>query len=155
MLMKQLIKEWRSFLKETMPVHHRIILNEIVELTEAELDKHIFPLSDEELEQIKTWGGLSDDKPRFLGSGTMGVAWQVGDKVLKLTSDNAEAEAALNVQEKSNPHVYEIYKVGKRVFLFDNLHNNEYLIKNIIDICDKGSKFIPCLHYNHFHILIK
>jgi len=131
MLMKQLIKEWRSFLKETMPVHHRVVLNEIVELTEAELDKHVFPLSDEELKQIRVWGGLNDDKPRFLGSGTMGVAWQVGDKVLKLTSDNAEAEAAINIEGKSNPHVYEIYKVGKR-----NSHFTEEPNRKFIVICE-------------------
>ena len=46
-----------------------------------------------------------------------------------------------------------IYKVGDRVFLFDNLNNiDENLVKNIININDKGSKFIPCLHFNHFHI---
>jgi serine/threonine protein kinase len=128
MSMKQLIKEWKSFLKETVPVHHRVVLNEVVELTESELDKHVFPLSDEELEQIRAWGGLSGDRPRFLGSGTMGVAWQVGDKVLKLTSDNAEAEAAINVQGKSNPHVYEIYNVGKRNDRFREELNRKFVI---------------------------
>ena len=47
----------------------------------------------------------------------------------------------------------QIYKVGNRVFLFDSLNNNSNsLINDIIKINDKGSKFIPCFHFNHFHI---
>ena len=26
------------------------------------------------------------------------------------------------------------------------------IVKDIININDKGSKFIPCIHFNHFHI---
>lgn len=45
-----------------------------------------------------------------------------------------------------------IYKVGQRVFLIDNFNINSNILYDLINILDKGSKFIPCLHFNHFHI---
>ena len=128
--MKQLMTEWRSFLKESVIMHPRIVLNEIMDLSEVDLssDKYKFPLTDEELSLIKSWGDLSDDYPTFLGSGTMGVAWKVGDKVLKITSDHAEAEAALCIEGKQNPHVYEVYKVGKRSPQFLEEPDRKYII---------------------------
>ena len=53
----------------------------------------------------------------------------------------------MNIKSDKN-----IYKVGKRVFLYDKLDFDINLIKDIININDKGSKFIPCMHFNHFHI---
>ena len=130
MSMKQLMTEWRSFLKESVVTHPRIVLNEIMDLSEAELasDKYKFTLSDEELSIIKEWGDLDDEYPTFLGSGTMGFAWKVGDKVLKITSDFAEAEAAMCVEGKQNDHVYEVYKVGKRSPQFTEEPNRRYVV---------------------------
>ncbi len=53
----------------------------------------------------------------------------------------------LNIKSDRN-----IYKVGKRVFLYDKLNFDDNFIIDIININDKGSKFIPCMHFNHFHI---
>lgn len=130
MSMKQLMTEWRSFLKESVVTHPRIVLNEIMDLSEADLasDKYKFTLSDEELSIIKRWGDLDDEQPTFLGSGTMGFAWKVGDKVLKITSDFAEAEAAMCVEGKQNDHVYEVYKVGKRSPQFSEEPNRRFVV---------------------------
>ena len=68
--MKILLEKWRSHVSESK-THKRIVVNELVELTEEELRN--FPLSDEELEKIKRWAGFQED-PLFLGSGTMGAA---------------------------------------------------------------------------------
>jgi hypothetical protein len=88
--MKLLMENWRKFVKERR--HYRLIVNEITQLTEEQLRE--FPLSDEELEKIKEWGELAGD-PSFLGSGTMGSAYLFDDgKVLKITSDFKEAQAA-------------------------------------------------------------
>ncbi len=53
----------------------------------------------------------------------------------------------MNIKSDKN-----IYKVGKRVFLYDKLDFDINLIKDIININDKGSKFIPCMHFNNFLI---
>jgi len=53
----------------------------------------------------------------------------------------------LNIKSDRN-----IYKVGKRVFLYDKLNFDVNFIMDIININDKGSKFIPCMHFTHFHI---
>jgi hypothetical protein len=45
-----------------------------------------------------------------------------------------------------------IYKVGERVFQIGELNYNCLFIKCIISLLDRGSKFVPCLHFNHFHI---
>ncbi len=125
MSMKQLMTEWRSYLKESIVKYPRVVLNEVVELTEAEMVQ--FPLSQEEFEEIKEWAGI-DGEPKFLGSGTMGFAWQVGDKVLKLTSDYAEADAAIKVQDQTHPNVYEVYKVGKRKEAYKEEPNRRLVI---------------------------
>ena len=42
--------------------------------------------------------------------------------------------------------------MGERVFQIGELNFNLFFITNIIKILDKGSKFVPCLHFNHYHI---
>lgn len=125
MSMKKLMTEWRSYLRDSVIKYPRVVLNEVVELTEAEMDQ--FPLSQEELEEIKAWAGL-EGEPRFLGSGTMGFAWLVGDKVLKITSDFAEASAAMNVVGQSHPNVYQVYNVGKRNAKFKEEPDRRFII---------------------------
>jgi len=50
-----------------------------------------------------------------LGTGTMGSAYLFDDnKVLKITSDAAEAKAAKLIEDKDHPNVYKILKVGRR-----------------------------------------
>ena len=104
------MENWRRFVKEQR--HYRLIVNEITELTEEQLKE--FPLSEEELDRIKEWGGLTGD-PSFLGSGTMGSAYLFDDnKVLKITSDFKEAQAAKLIEGDKHPNVYEILKVARR-----------------------------------------
>jgi serine/threonine protein kinase len=109
MNMKKIIKEWNSFVEKK--TYKRVILNELKILSEEEIMD--FPLSPEELEELRAWGDLQGE-PRLLGTGTMGRAYQFNDKVLKLTQDYDEANAAANIAGKKNPYVYEVYKVAKR-----------------------------------------
>lgn len=107
MQMKKIMNEWKKFTE--VRKYKRIILNELVEITQEELKN--FPLSQEELEILRRWGGL-EGEPHFLGSGTMGSAYQFNDKVLKITSDSAEANAAGLIKGLSHPNVYKIQEVG-------------------------------------------
>jgi len=109
MQMKKIMNEWKKFTE--VRIYKRIVLNELVEVTQEELKN--FPLSQEELEILRRWGGL-EGEPRFLGSGTMGSAYQFNDKVLKITSDSAEANAAGLIKGLSHPNVYKIQEVGLR-----------------------------------------
>ena len=93
------------------PVHRRVVLNEFRIITEAELGS--FPLSDQELIRIAEWGGL-EGNPVFLGSGTMGSAYQFGDRVLKITRDTDEAIAAANLIGYDHPNVYNVRGVARR-----------------------------------------
>lgn len=126
--MKLLFENWREYMKETV-VHRRIILNELTEIDEGQLKE--FPLSEEELTKIKAWGGLEGD-PLFLGSGTMGSAYQFGDLVLKITKDREEAMAAKAIEGKFHPNVYRVRKVAKRdrrdMEKAEKLSKNPYLI---------------------------
>ena len=108
--MKLLMENWRRFVEGQR--HYRLIVNEITQLTEEQLKE--FPLSDEELEKIKDWGDLTGE-PSFLGSGTMGSAYLFDDnKVLKITSDFKEAQAAKLIEGDQHPNVYEVLKVARR-----------------------------------------
>lgn len=126
MNMKKIMKEWKTFL-ENKKTYHRVVLNEVMELTEEDMEQHSFPLSDEEYEVIKQWAGLSG-YPKFLGSGTMGTAYVVDGKVLKLTRDSAEAQAAIKIVGKEHPNVYEVYNVGKRQRKFSEEKDSLYVI---------------------------
>ncbi len=109
MNMRTLMTEWKKFVE--VKKYKRIVLNELIELTEEEVKA--FPLSQEELDIIRRWGGL-EGEPHFLGSGTMGSAFRFNDKVLKVTADTAEVKAAANIIGFSHPNVYTIRKVGLR-----------------------------------------
>jgi len=109
--MKLLMENWRQFVEGQQP-HYRLVVNEITQLTEEQIRE--FPLSDEELDKIKEWGGLTGE-PSFLGSGTMGSAYVFDDgKVLKITSDFKEAQAAKLIEGEDHPNVYKILKVARR-----------------------------------------
>jgi serine/threonine protein kinase len=108
--MKEVLENWRKYVSETNKIR-RIKSNILTEITEEELRE--FPLSNEELVKIKRWAGLSGD-PLFLGSGTMGSAYQFGDEVLKVTKDFAEASAAQSIAGQDHANVYTIKKVGRR-----------------------------------------
>jgi len=109
--MKLLIENWRRFVEGQRP-HYRLVTNTLTELTEQQIKD--FPLSDEELARLKDWGKLIG-QPSFLGSGTMGSAYLFDDnKVLKITSDYKEAQAAKLIEGEDHPNVYKVYKVGRR-----------------------------------------
>ena len=106
--MKKLFENWRKYSEVK---HLRVISNELVPVTEQQLKD--FPLSEEELASIKDWGELEGD-PVLLGKGTMGEAFQFGEMVLKITSDQNEAQAAAAITGQRHPNVYYVEKVGRR-----------------------------------------
>jgi len=126
--MKLLLENWRRYMKETNS-YRRVVLNELVEITEEELRD--FPLSKEELNEIRKWAQL-EGEPLFLGSGTMGSAYQFGDLVLKITKDYAEASAAQTIAGQVHPNVYKIKKVARRFGMEgtgpEQLPNHPFLI---------------------------
>jgi len=108
--MKLLLENWREYMKETN-IYRRVVLNELTQLTERELKD--FPLSKEEMDKIRDWAQL-EGEPLFLGSGTMGNAYQFGDLVLKINKDQAEAFGARSIEGQHHPNVYSVKKVAKR-----------------------------------------
>ena len=110
--MDRIAEKWSRFL-ENQKGHYRLVVNELKQLSEEQLAE--FPLSSEELAKIKDWAGLDGD-PSFLGSGSMGSAYlfEKNNKVLKITSDIKEAQAAKLIEGKLHPNVYTILKVGRR-----------------------------------------
>ena len=115
--MKTLIENWRRFNLLSERINcldpdsgKRFIRCDLVEIQDSD---HTIPISPEELEEIKKWGGLSGE-PNFLGTGTKGSAYRFGDRVLKITSDSSEAKAAVRVAGESHPNVYNIYGVARR-----------------------------------------
>ncbi len=108
--MKLLFENWREYLEKN-GTPKRVVLNELVEVSEQQLKD--FPLSQEELAKLSKWGELKG-RPVFLGSGTMGKAYQFDKDVLKITKDYAEATAAKSIAGKVHPNVYKIKKVGRR-----------------------------------------
>jgi serine/threonine protein kinase len=123
MNMRKLMTEWKKFVE--VKKYKRVVLNELTELTEEEVKA--FPLSQEELDIVRHWGGL-EGEPLFLGSGTMGSAFQFGNKVLKITSDAAEANAATAIKGLKYPHVYTIHDVGLRQTRFKEMPNQRFMI---------------------------
>jgi hypothetical protein len=47
---------------------------------------------------------------------------------------------------------FEVNKVGERVFLIGTIDYDSSFIEKICKILDFGFKFIPCFHFNNFHI---
>lgn len=123
--MEKLLKEWNNYLKKEVKKHNRIVLNELAQLTEEEVAA--FPISTEELEIIKHWGGL-EGEPMFLGRGTMGSAFELNGKVLKITSDGDEASAAVKIAGQTHPNVYTILKVGQRQRRFTEMPQQRFVI---------------------------
>ena len=70
-------------------------------------------LPTDDMQKILAWAGLSGEG-EFIARGTMGPAYQFGDKILKLTKDASEASASTKMIGKEHPNVATIYKVGKR-----------------------------------------
>lgn len=115
--MKLILEKWRKFntLSERInsldpDTGKRFVYSELVEIKDED---HLIPISKEELDEIRGWGGLLGE-PNFLGSGTKGSAYRFGDRVLKITADSNEAKAAMNIAGKSHPNVYDIYGVARR-----------------------------------------
>ena len=125
MKMEKLLKEWGDYLKKEVKKHNRIVLNEMAQLSEEEVKQ--FPISAEEFEIIKRWGGL-DGEPLFLGRGTMGSAFELNGKVLKITSDGDEASAAAKIAGKTHPNVYTVHKVGQRQRQFTEMPHQRFVI---------------------------
>jgi len=115
--MKLLFENWRKY--QTMmerincldPDSGKRFINDVlVEVTEEHNETG---LSEEELNKIKNWAGLSGE-PSFLGRGSRGNAYLFGDKVLKITNDPSEVKAAAAIIGKEHPNVYKILAVGRR-----------------------------------------
>lgn len=91
----------------TLDSGKRFINNSLVEISE---EQRKIPLSSEALNVLKKWGDLHGD-PDFLGSGSKGSAYLFKNKVLKITSDETEAQATKKIAGKEHPNVYTVYKV--------------------------------------------
>lgn len=57
--------------------------------------------------------GIDTSKLKQLGVGTMGVAYDLGDKVLKVTKDAREAQASSIVAGKNIPNIVQVYDIWK------------------------------------------
>lgn len=57
--------------------------------------------------------GIDTAKLSKLGVGTMGVAYDLGDKVLKITKDVREAKASSIVAGKNIPNIVQVYDIWK------------------------------------------
>lgn len=63
---------------------------------------------------LARWAGFEHiSELEFLGSGTMGYAWKLGDSVLKLSVDRHEAVTSTVLLGRDLDHVIEIYDVGE------------------------------------------
>ena len=110
-----MFQKWRNYETaqkkiNTLKSGKRFISDNLVEITEQQREMRISP---EELQIIKAWGNLKGE-PDFLGSGSKGVTYKFGDKVLKLTRDSSEAQACAAIVGKTHPNVYDVYSVGLR-----------------------------------------
>ena len=111
--MKDLLKNWHNYSMlyervNTLDSGKRFVGNRLREITEED---SIIKISSEELERIKIWGGL-EGEPEFLGSGSQGIAYKFGNKVLKITSDTEEAMACILIAGADHPNVYDVHIVG-------------------------------------------
>ena len=55
--------------------------------------------------------GINVKKIKILGSGWNGVAFDIGDQVLKMTEDQSEAKASMHIKGKELKHIGNIYDV--------------------------------------------
>jgi len=94
--MKHLLKNWKSFLIES------------VKKDRFSIEKR---LSAEEIEGVSRWAEITGPF-EHLGTGTMGAAYLAGDKVLKITRDISEAKAATRIIGIEHPNIYKVFAVG-------------------------------------------
>jgi serine/threonine protein kinase len=149
--MIDLLKNWHNYSMlyervNTLDSGKRFVGNRLQEVTE---EYGIIKISPEELERIKIWGGLEGD-PEFLGSGSKGIAYKFGNKVLKITSDGQEAMACILIAGDDHPNVYNVHIVGRRKSedQKENLHNLPYvIIYEFLDYPTKAMADITGLMY--------
>ena len=129
--MKHLLKNWQNYSMlyervNTLDSGKRFVGNRLQEITE---EHSMIKISPEELERIKLWGGL-EGEGEFLGSGSMGIAYKFGNRVLKITSDVQEAIACALIVGNYHPNVYDVHIVGRRKpeDQRENLNNLPYVI---------------------------
>jgi predicted NUDIX family NTP pyrophosphohydrolase len=86
---------------------------------------------------------LNYDEPEYLGQGGYGVSFNIGDDiVLKLTSDEEEAQNAFFLLAKETEHIIEYYDVYKLVN--DDIQNPIYALfmEFILPLTDEDVKMI-------------
>jgi serine/threonine protein kinase len=150
--MRHLIDNWREYqmLHErvnTLDSGKRFIGNRLREVTE---EYSSIQISQSELEKIKVWGGLAGE-PEFLGSGSKGIAYKFGNRVLKITEDTREAEACALIVGKYHPNVYDVYAVGRRSKedQKEHLRNMPYIIVyGFLDYPNKAMADVTQLMYH-------
>lgn len=68
--------------------------------------------------------GLDMDNLDFLGAGNNGAAWKTGDgRVLKVTTDDAEAHVAVHIKGKKFKHIFEVHDA----FAFPGTYSGHYV----------------------------
>jgi len=148
--MKNLFENWRKYEKLLERINYlesgkRFVNYQLVEITKEE---NQLKLTEEELDTIKVWGGLTGD-PDFLGSASKGQAWKFDNKVLKITSDFSEAQACNLIAGKEHPNVYRVYKVGKRSDRFEELSRLKHVI--VYEYLDYPTKQMADATYTMHH----
>lgn len=113
--MKKIFENWRDAKNMFEKINYlesnrRFILDELRLIEEKD---HVIPISDEEMNKIKTIAKL-EGEPNFLGTGTKGSAYKFNNKVLKFTHDVNEAKACQLIKGKRHPNVYDVYFVAER-----------------------------------------
>jgi hypothetical protein len=117
-VMENWLKNWEQYnMKQGLSekVNHldsgkRYVYDQLVEIEEP---RDSLSISPEEKNKIAQWANLSGSEG-FLGSGSEGYAYKYGDKVVKFTSGVSEVQAAMAIQGKEHPNVYDILQVGQR-----------------------------------------
>jgi serine/threonine protein kinase len=122
---KKLDRQWVNYVKDASKKEGRLITERILDIngdirivggypTRVLLDEHqlLEMMPRELLEKVKRWGKLEGDG-EFLGSGSRGVAYKFGNRVLKITNDPQEAQACASIEGKDHPNVYTVHKVGR------------------------------------------
>lgn len=76
------------------------------------LSSIIFEILEPTLDYQKLVDKVKQDGGKFLGSGDYGSAYQIGDKVIKITTDEVEIEHAHNLKGKNTEHFVYIYDLN-------------------------------------------
>jgi hypothetical protein len=68
-------------------------------------------------------------------------------------SSNSQTFSKVRIQIETNNILvgnnFSIYKVSNRVFQIGEIDYDINYVKTIINILDRGFKFIPCFHFNN------